>query len=112
MSRPTGAFLRMSKSGRSRPRPDALHGKKVSYSRDPEKFLPRELGLREHREGELVVSVSAPERAALEFIQHLPPTDSEYEHANLLFEGLGTLRTDLDRKSTRLNSSHSGISYA
>ena len=58
-------------------------------------FLPRELGLREHREGELVVSVSAPERAALEFIQHLPPTDSEYEHANLLFEGLGTLRTDL-----------------
>jgi len=58
-------------------------------------FLPPELGLREHREGELVVSVSAPERAALEFLQHLTPTSSEYEHADLLFEGLGTLRPEL-----------------
>src|ERR1019366_6755910 len=46
MSRPTGAFLRMSKSGRSKPRPDALHGQKSSYSRDPEKLLldPRVAG--------------------------------------------------------------------
>ncbi len=58
-------------------------------------FLPLELGLREHREGELVVYVSAPERAALEFLQHLTLEDAGYEHANLVFEGLGTLRPDL-----------------
>ena len=34
-------------------------------------FLPPDLGLREHRAGALGVSVSAPERAALEFLQHL-----------------------------------------
>lgn len=58
-------------------------------------FLPQELGLREHREGELSVTVSAPERAALEFLQHLTLDDSGYEHANLVFEGLGTLRTNV-----------------
>jgi len=60
-------------------------------------FLPQELGLREHREGELVVIVSAPERAALEFLQHLTLDEAGYEHANLVFEGLGTLRPDLVR---------------
>src|ERR1017187_9103629 len=39
MSRPTGAFLRMSKSGRSRRRPDA-RTKKSSYARDSEELLP------------------------------------------------------------------------
>ena len=58
-------------------------------------FLPQELGLREHREGELVVKVSAPERAALEFLQRLSLDDAGYEHANLVFEGLGTLRPDV-----------------
>ena len=58
-------------------------------------FLPQALGLREHREGELVVNVSAPERAALEFLQHLTLDDAGFEHANLVFEGLGTLRPDL-----------------
>jgi hypothetical protein len=58
-------------------------------------FLPQELGLREHREGALTVTVSAPERAALEFLQHLTLDDAGYEHANLVFEGLGTLRPGL-----------------
>ena len=58
-------------------------------------FLPQDLGLREHREGQLVVSVSAPERAALEFLQHLTLDAAGYEHANLVFEGLGTLRPDV-----------------
>jgi hypothetical protein len=57
-------------------------------------FLPPELGLREHREGALGVTVSAPERAALEFLQRLTPDDASYEQANLVFEGLGTLRSD------------------
>lgn len=58
-------------------------------------FLPQELGLREHREGGLSVTISAPERAALEFLQHLTLNESGYEHANLVFEGLGTLRADV-----------------
>jgi len=58
-------------------------------------FLPPEFGLREHREGALAVSVSTPERAALEFLQHLTLDGAGYEHANLVFEGLGTLRPDL-----------------
>src|ERR1019366_3327963 len=39
MSRPTGAYLRMSKCGRSRRRPDA-RSNKSSYPRDPEKLPP------------------------------------------------------------------------
>ncbi|MBA4136651.1 MAG: hypothetical protein C0518_04975 [Opitutus sp.] len=58
-------------------------------------FLPQELGLREHREGGLTVTVSAPERATLEFLHHLTLNDSGYEHANLIFEGLGTLRPNV-----------------
>jgi len=58
-------------------------------------FLPQELGLREHREGALTVTVSAPERAALELLQHLTLDDAGYEHATLVFEGLGTLRPSL-----------------
>jgi len=58
-------------------------------------FLPADLGFSEHREGELVVKISAPERAALELLQTLGPTAAEYDHANLLFEGLGTLRADM-----------------
>lgn len=57
-------------------------------------FLPDDLGFNQHREGELVVKISAPERAALEFLQALEPSATEYEHANLIFEGLGTLRPD------------------
>ena len=58
-------------------------------------FLPDDLGFSQHREGELVVKISAPERAALEFLQALEPSANEYEHANLIFEGLGTLRPDV-----------------
>ena len=58
-------------------------------------FLPEDLGFSQHRERELVVKVSAPERAALEFLQVLEPSANEYEHANLIFEGLGTLRPDV-----------------
>ena len=58
-------------------------------------FLPQSLGLREYREGALLVMISAPERAALEFLQHLTLDAASYEHADLVFEGLGTLRPDL-----------------
>jgi len=58
-------------------------------------FLPGNAGLREHREGNLSVMVSAPERAALEFLQHLAIDEAGYEHASLVFEGLGTLRPAL-----------------
>lgn len=58
-------------------------------------FLPQELGLREHREGALTVTVSAPERAALEFLHDLTLDGAGYEHANLVFEGLGTLRSEV-----------------
>jgi hypothetical protein len=58
-------------------------------------FLPYDLGLREHREGNLTVNVSTPERAALEFLKHLRLDNASYEHASLVFEGLGTLRPDL-----------------
>lgn len=58
-------------------------------------FLTDNLAFNHHREGELVVTISAPERAALEFLQALEPSATEYEHANLIFEGLGTLRPDV-----------------
>lgn len=58
-------------------------------------FLPDALGYHEHREGELVVKISSPERAILEFLQALEPSAPEFEHANLIFEGLGTLRPDM-----------------
>ncbi len=58
-------------------------------------FLPQGMGLREHQEGGLSVLVSAPERAVLEFLQALTPDASGYDHANLIFEGLGTLRPEL-----------------
>jgi len=58
-------------------------------------FLPDDLGFNEHREGDLLVKISAPERATLELLQALAPSASEYEHANLIFEGLGTLRADV-----------------
>jgi hypothetical protein len=58
-------------------------------------FLPNELGYTVFREGELAVRISAPERAALEFLHTLKPSDSEYEHADLIFEGLRTLRPEL-----------------
>jgi len=58
-------------------------------------FLPSKIGMREHREGNLAVMVSTPERAALEFLQHLAIDEAGYEHANLVFEGLGTLRPAL-----------------
>ncbi len=55
-------------------------------------FLPNDLGIGEHREAELVIKVSSPERATLEFLRALELSASGYEHANLIFEGLGTLR--------------------
>ncbi len=58
-------------------------------------FLPTELGLREHRAGNFTVRISDPERAILELLLHLAPDAAAYEHANLLFEGLGTLRASL-----------------
>ncbi|HXC98392.1 MAG TPA: type IV toxin-antitoxin system AbiEi family antitoxin domain-containing protein [Verrucomicrobiae bacterium] len=58
-------------------------------------FLPPELGLREHQAGGFAVRVSDPERAILEFLLHLTPNDAGYEHASLVFEGLGTLRPPL-----------------
>lgn len=58
-------------------------------------FLPNDIGIGEHRDGELVIKISSPERATLEFLQALKLSTSEYEHANLIFEGLGTLRPDV-----------------
>ena len=58
-------------------------------------FLHEDLGIGEHRDGDLVVKISFPERAALEFLQALKLSATENEHADLVFEGLGTLRADV-----------------
>lgn len=58
-------------------------------------FLPADAGWREHHEATFRVIISAPERAALEFLHQLTPDAAAYEHANLVFEGLGTLRSDV-----------------
>ena len=55
-------------------------------------FLPAGIGLREHRTNSFAVTISAPERAALEFLYQQPPDAETYAHARLVFEGLGTLR--------------------
>ena len=67
--------------------------KRVSYVYT--NFLPSELGLRKHQEEGLVVQVSDPERAILEFLLRQSTDEAGYEHANLIFEGLGTLRPAL-----------------
>ena len=60
------------------------------------KFLPPDLGLREHEAGGFTVRVSDPERAILEFLlQDLIADEAAYEHAKLIVEGLGTLRPSL-----------------
>jgi len=58
-------------------------------------FLPSDIGLRTHSTGSFTLRISDPERAILEFLLQLPNDSSAYEHANLLFEGLGTLRASL-----------------
>ncbi len=58
-------------------------------------FLPPEVGLREHQAGGFAVRVSDPERAILEFLLHQTMDEAGYEHAKLVFEGLGTLRPSL-----------------
>lgn len=58
-------------------------------------FLPSDVGLREHQVGDFAVRVSDPERASLEFLLLLAPNEAGYEHARLVFEGLGTLRPAL-----------------
>lgn len=58
-------------------------------------FLPPDLGLQEYREEGIGVMISSPERAALELLQALTLDADGYEHASLLFEGLGTLRPTL-----------------
>lgn len=55
-------------------------------------FLPSELGLRDHVAGSFALRISDPERAILEFLFTLANEPSAYDHANLLFEGLGTFR--------------------
>ena len=55
-------------------------------------FLPAGIGLRQHRTNSFAVTISAPERAALEFLYQQPLDAEAYEHARLVFEGLGTLR--------------------
>jgi hypothetical protein len=59
------------------------------------RFLPPELGLREHSVGNFSIRISDPERAILELLLQLPKDVAAYEHADLLFEGLGTLRPSL-----------------
>lgn len=58
-------------------------------------FLPPDLGIQEYSEGGLGVMISSPERAGLELLQHLTLDADGYEYANLVFEGLGTLRPSL-----------------
>ncbi len=58
-------------------------------------FLPPELGLREHQAGGFAVTVSDPERAILELLFQQVSDEAGYEHARLVFEGLGTLRPAL-----------------
>lgn len=58
-------------------------------------FLPPDLGLREHQAGGVTVRISDPERAVLEFLFQQRINEAGYEHARLLFEGLGTLRPAL-----------------
>jgi hypothetical protein len=58
-------------------------------------FLPDDLGIGEHRDGDPIVKISVPERATLELLQALKLSATEYEHANLVFEGLGTLRAEV-----------------
>ena len=58
-------------------------------------FLPADLGLREHQAGAFAVKVSDPERAILELLFQSSNDEAGYEHARLVFEGLGTLRPAL-----------------
>lgn len=58
-------------------------------------FLPVDVGLRDHPVGNDRVRISDPERAVLEFLFQLDVDESGYDHARLLFEGLGTLRPAL-----------------
>lgn len=58
-------------------------------------FLPPDMGLREHQAGSFAVKVSDPERAILELLFHQVTDAESYEHARLVFEGLGTLRPAL-----------------
>lgn len=58
-------------------------------------FLPVDAGWRARDAGAFSVTISAPERAALEFLHQLTPDAAGYEHANLVFESLGTLRPDV-----------------
>lgn len=58
-------------------------------------FLPADAGWREHTAGEFTVKTSAPERAILELLFQAVHDAEGYEHARLIFEGLGTLRPEV-----------------
>lgn len=58
-------------------------------------FLLTEAGLKEHQAAGFTVKVSAPERAILELLFQEVDDAEGYEHARLIFEGLGTLRPEL-----------------
>lgn len=58
-------------------------------------FLPPEVGLQEHRAGTFTVKVAGPERAVLEFLHEQKVDEAGYEHMQLIFESLGTLRAAL-----------------
>lgn len=58
-------------------------------------FLPPELGLREYERRGYSIRSSDPERAILELLLHQEIDEAGYEHARLVFEGLGTLRPTL-----------------
>src|SRR3712207_7378237 len=71
-------------------------------------------GLRVDREGDEVAQVDAPvERRLREFVR-LEPAPLALLHQQPLEHGLDVVgpAQHLDRKSTRLNSSHANISYA
>jgi hypothetical protein len=58
-------------------------------------FLPADLGLQVFNDNAVAIRISTPERAIFELLEYRTLDDSSYEHANLLFESLRTLRPKL-----------------
>jgi len=69
-------------------------GARVRYTATNLLPTSREQGLTQRDAGTFTLTVSAPERAALELL-HLVPHRESYEEARMLFEGLTTLRPKL-----------------
>ncbi len=58
-------------------------------------FLPLGIGLQEHRAGNFTIKIAGEERAVLEFLHEQKTDAAGYEHMQLIFESLGTLRANV-----------------